>query len=204
MNKELTESENILIEMVRKSLDRIGYLQDSGYDMKDEKDLWDKRAYDHLMGGNIGIIGQIVHLINLIEEALPLARLHIHDRDEIFDYVDNIIKLTEAHNSVRTLHEKAIIKIKDTITFDFYFQENERVCPMGCAEPSKDFKVNPNNGIFYCYSCKCSGDILSYISITKHISFNGAVAFVFEKYKQLFDQLIIDAMNVPTPQVKYF
>ena len=63
-------------------------------------------------------------------------------------------------------------------------------CPFH-HEKTASFCVNPSGQFFYCFGCRKSGDVISFVMEIESLDFNDSVKFLAEK------------ANVPLPEVKY-
>ncbi len=55
------------------------------------------------------------------------------------------------------------------------------LCPFH-SEKTPSFYVNPDSGLFHCFGCKASGDVISFVEKIENLDFNEAVKFLAEKY----------------------
>ncbi|BBB33020.1 DNA primase [Thermotomaculum hydrothermale] len=55
------------------------------------------------------------------------------------------------------------------------------LCPFH-SEKTPSFYVNPDSGLFHCFGCKASGDVISFVERIENLDFNEAVKFLAEKY----------------------
>lgn len=54
------------------------------------------------------------------------------------------------------------------------------LCPFH-AEKSGSFSVNAEEGLYYCYGCRVSGDVITWVRETHHVEFIDAVRFLADK-----------------------
>ena len=55
------------------------------------------------------------------------------------------------------------------------------LCPFH-SEKTPSFYVNPDSGLFHCFGCKASGDVISFVEKIENLDFNEAIKFLAEKY----------------------
>ncbi|MGH9285233.1 MAG: DNA primase, partial [Acidimicrobiales bacterium] len=55
------------------------------------------------------------------------------------------------------------------------------LCPFH-AEKSPSFSVNAEQGLYYCFGCQASGDVISFVRATKGLDFVGAVEWLASKH----------------------
>ena len=55
------------------------------------------------------------------------------------------------------------------------------LCPFH-SEKTPSFYVNPDSGLFHCFGCKASGDVISFVQRIENLDFGEAVKFLAEKY----------------------
>jgi len=55
------------------------------------------------------------------------------------------------------------------------------LCPFH-SEKTPSFYVNPDSGLFHCFGCKASGDVISFVQRIENLEFGEAVKFLAEKY----------------------
>ena len=51
------------------------------------------------------------------------------------------------------------------------------LCPFH-AEKTPSFSVNPAEGLYYCFGCQASGDVITFVRETQHVDFVGAVEWL--------------------------
>ncbi len=84
------------------------------------------------------------------------------------------------------IHElKSLINIEDLIgeyvKLERAGSRLRALCPFH-SEKTPSFYVNPDSGLFHCFGCKASGDVISFVEKIENLDFNEAVKFLAEKY----------------------
>ena len=84
------------------------------------------------------------------------------------------------------IHElKSMINIEDLIgeyvKLERAGSRLRALCPFH-SEKTPSFYVNPDSGLFHCFGCKASGDVISFVEKIENLDFNEAVKFLAEKY----------------------
>ena len=54
------------------------------------------------------------------------------------------------------------------------------LCPFH-AESSPSFNVNPREGLYFCFGCQASGDVITFVRETQHVDFAAAVEYLAAK-----------------------
>ncbi len=84
------------------------------------------------------------------------------------------------------IHElKSIVNIEELIGEYVKLERSgtrlRALCPFH-SEKTPSFYVNPDSGLFHCFGCKASGDVISFVERIENLDFNEAVKFLAEKY----------------------